>query len=128
MLFSGYSFFFLLPFFLPASSAWSLLPLPLGAVVVPLARRALFPSWSWSMFVAAALAGVLYSGLYLTAVDSAMNPKGAGFADMSFYRTFFSFAFSPYGLIGGGCLLLVARLIHEGVDFMMRTKSPQSPS
>ena len=78
------------------------------------------------MFVAAALAGVLYSGLYLSAVDSAMGPMGSGFADLSFYRTLCSFAFSPYGLIGGGCLLLVARLVHEGVDFMRRAKSQKS--
>lgn len=114
-----YSLFFLAPFFLPANSAWSLLPLLIGMVIIPMFRRLFLRSSPFGLITAATIAGVFYTGLYLAALDSSMHVEGASFNDREFYMVLAAFAFSVYGMIGGLGLGFTAALVHEATAFIV---------
>jgi hypothetical protein len=110
----SYGFFFLLPLALPVVSYVSLVPVVVGVIVLPFARSLLFrEKTAGRLVLAAALSGLLFTGFYLAAIDSAMRgAHGATWHETGFLRSLLVFSLSPYGIIGGVVIGLVAYAGH----------------
>lgn len=113
-LLAGYTAVFMFPFLLPPSSSWAVLLVPLGCLFVPLVRGLLQPRRLSVLIAAASLAGILFSGLYLAALDMSTQLRyNVGFTDAVLYRRSMVYALSPYGLFGGVGLAALAVVASE---------------
>jgi len=109
-----YAFIFLSPLLLPSVPYLSLIPVAVGVVVIPIARSLVFPGRAAApILTAAILSGLLFTGVYLAAIDSAMRGNhGAVWPQPELIRSILIFAFSPYGVLGAACLTLIAYAGH----------------
>lgn len=115
-----YAAVFLSPLIFPPIPYVSLIPVVVGVVFIPLGRSFVFPNRAAAPLIAAAIvAGLLFTGVYMAAIDSAMRGShGAVWPQPELIRSILIFAFSPFGALGAVSLSLVGYAGHYAGHYL----------